>query len=196
MDSCRYLARRDRTPLSFCDNDAHLDLFLSLIISAGESFAFDLQSLHSSPLAIQRPLRDMPRVEIRIRFGLICLDSSLQRLKNYTSRASSSAIVPSTRHSCYLDKRMITITRGTWQSWVILGLQDDGGALWRANLPEFQLEKVLEFHSGPIRCVASSPISYDLVSGGSDGTVRSWNCALPFCSKAPCSENSEWLCLN
>ncbi|CAM6106313.1 unnamed protein product [Calypogeia fissa] len=56
--------------------------------------------------------------------------------------------------------------------WII---QDDGGALWKAKLPEFELEKVLEFHAGPIRCVASSPISYDLVSGGSDGTVRLYN---------------------
>ncbi|KAL3702172.1 hypothetical protein R1sor_020194 [Riccia sorocarpa] len=53
--------------------------------------------------------------------------------------------------------------------WII---QDEGGALWKAKLPEYQMEKVLDFHAGPVTCVASSPINYDLVSGGSDGTVR------------------------
>ncbi|BBN11831.1 cilia- and flagella-associated protein 44 [Marchantia polymorpha subsp. ruderalis] len=56
--------------------------------------------------------------------------------------------------------------------WII---QDEGGALWKAKLPSFQMERVLDFHAGPINCVASSPLNYDLASGGSDGTVRLYN---------------------
>ncbi|KAL2620171.1 hypothetical protein R1flu_000376 [Riccia fluitans] len=51
--------------------------------------------------------------------------------------------------------------------WII---QDEGGALWNAKLPNYEMEKILDFHAGPITCVASSPVNYDLASGGSDGT--------------------------
>ncbi|KAL2650272.1 hypothetical protein R1flu_018400 [Riccia fluitans] len=52
--------------------------------------------------------------------------------------------------------------------WII---QDEDGALWNAKLPNYEMEKILDFHAGPITCVASSPVNYDLASGGSDGTV-------------------------
>jgi hypothetical protein len=50
--------------------------------------------------------------------------------------------------------------------------QDEAGALWRAKLPSFEMEKLLEFHAGPIVAVASSPTNFQLASAGSDGTVR------------------------
>ncbi|KAH9568465.1 hypothetical protein CY35_03G078300 [Sphagnum magellanicum] len=53
--------------------------------------------------------------------------------------------------------------------WII---QDEAGALWRAKLPSFEMEKLLEFHAGPIVAVASSPTNFQLASAGSDGTVR------------------------
>ncbi len=49
--------------------------------------------------------------------------------------------------------------------------QDEAGALWRAKLPSFEMEKLLEFHAGPIVAVASSPTNFQLASAGSDGTV-------------------------
>lgn len=50
-------------------------------------------------------------------------------------------------------------------------LQDEAGALWRAEYPSFKMQKLLEFHAGPIIGVASSPLGYELASAGSDGTV-------------------------
>ncbi|XP_073389428.1 cilia- and flagella-associated protein 44 isoform X4 [Physcomitrium patens] len=52
--------------------------------------------------------------------------------------------------------------------WII---QDEGGALWRSDLPSFKMTRLLEFHAGPIVGLVSSPISHEMASAGSDGTV-------------------------
>lgn len=51
--------------------------------------------------------------------------------------------------------------------WII---QDEGGALWRSDLPSFKMTRLLEFHAGPIVGLVSSPISHEMASAGSDGT--------------------------
>lgn len=56
--------------------------------------------------------------------------------------------------------------------WII---QDEGGALWRSDLPSFKMTRLLEFHAGPIVGLVSSPISHEMASAGSDGTVRFYN---------------------
>jgi len=56
---------------------------------------------------------------------------------------------------------------------VIVLVQDEGGALWRSDLPDFKMTKLLEFHAGSIIGVVSSPISHEMASAGSDGTVSS-----------------------
>lgn len=56
---------------------------------------------------------------------------------------------------------------------VTLSVQDEGGALWRSDLPDFKMTNLLQFHAGPIAGLVSSPISHEMASAGSDGTVSS-----------------------